>query len=175
MQSFFGAACQIIYNLYFHPLAHFPGPFFARATRLWYIQEICRGVLTFDLKAIHAKYGNVVRVAPDELAIIEPNAWKDIYGHRAGKHEVPKEPIFYENTSSGRHSIIGAPGARHGEIRKLLSYGFSEKALREQEQLIQGYCDLLIDRLEGLRTRGEEVDIVKWYNVSFSNLTWCTK
>lgn len=170
MQTVVGAAWQMIYNLYFHPLAHFPGPFFARATRLWYIRKICRGVLTFDLQEIHAKYGTVVRVAPDELAMLEPNAWKDIYGHRAGKHEVPKDPMFYENTASGRKSIIGVPGARHGEIRRLLSYGFSEKALREQEPLIQEYCDLLINRLEGLRVKGEEIDMVKWYNVSLFNL-----
>jgi hypothetical protein len=48
---------------------------------------------------MHLKYGPVVRIAPDELAYIDSEAWKDIYGQRPGKEEVPKDPPFYDNAS----------------------------------------------------------------------------
>ena len=48
---------------------------------------------------MHLKYGPVIRIAPDELAYIDAEAWKEIYGHRVGKGEVPKDPQFYENAS----------------------------------------------------------------------------
>ena len=47
-----------------------------------------------------------------------------------------------------------------------MSHGFSEKALREQEPLIQSYCDLLMKQLYRHCDHGSKmVDIVKWYNV----------
>lgn len=158
---------QVIYNLYFHPNAHFPGPFWARVTRLWYVVESCRGTIPFTILKLHQKYGRIVRIAPDELSISEPAAWKQIYGHRAGKGEVPKDKVFYSSIASLQESIIVSPGSRHGDIRRLMSYGFSEKALREQEGLIQRYCALFMERLEGLRVADKEIDMVKWYNVCF--------
>lgn len=85
----------MLYNLYFHSLSSYPGPFLARATRLWYINFLLRGELPFAVHAMHLKYGPVVRISPNELAYIDSEAWKDIYGHRAGKGEIPKDPQFY--------------------------------------------------------------------------------
>jgi cytochrome P450 len=54
----------------------------------------------------------------------------------------------------------------HTRMRKLLSHAFSDSALREQEPLIQSYCNLLItrlyDQIEG-PSKGK-VDIVSWLN-----------
>src|ERR1700712_2295680 len=73
----------MIYNLYFHPLRAYPGPFWARACRLWYINAVVRGTLPFSVYHAHQKYGGIVRVAPDELAYGDAEAWKEIYGIRA--------------------------------------------------------------------------------------------
>lgn len=73
---------------------------------------------------------------------------------------------MYGNLSAGELSIIFAPAHRHGQLRRLLSHGFSEKALRFQEPIIQGYLDLFIRRLRDLSAKGNDVDIVTWYNVS---------
>lgn len=56
----------------------------------------------------------------------------------------------------GHVSIFGAPLERHGTLRRLLSHGFSEKALRCQEPIIQHYLDLFIRRLRDLRREGRE-------------------
>lgn len=156
----------MVYNLYFHPLSAYPGPFWARSSRLWYVNSLLRGKLPFDVHRMHLVYGNVVRVAPDELAYTNADAWKDIWGLRSGKGEIPKDPNFYSNTAAGGLSIIAAPAERHGQLRRLLSHGFSEKALREQEPIVQSYLDLFIRRLRDLSTGNEPIDIVDWYNVS---------
>lgn len=155
------------YNLWFHPLSSYPGPLLARCSRLWYITALLRGRLPFAVHNAHQRYGDVVRIAPDELAFLNEEAWKDIYGHRPGKPEVPKDPMFYENTSAGEESIFYAPGERHGQIRRLLAHGFSERAMREQEQTIQRYISTCMQRLFELCGEGEEpVNMVQWYNVS---------
>lgn len=33
-----------------------------------------------DIKKLHDKYGDVVRVAPNELSYTNPDAWQEIYG-----------------------------------------------------------------------------------------------
>lgn len=159
------AQCMI-YNLYFHRLAGYPGPFWARSSPLWVINHMLRGNLSFYVEKVHRIYGPVVRVAPDELVYANANSWRDIYGMTPGKSEIPKDPMFYLNTAAGIESIIAAPAHRHGELRRLLSHGFSERALRSQEGIIQHHVDLFIHRLRQFSSASSEaIDIVKWYNV----------
>lgn len=123
--------------------------------------------MLYALHELHEKYGDVVRVAPNELSYTDPEAWNDIYGHRVGKPEVMKDPQFYSSFSSGSGSIISADRARHGHLRKQASHGFSERALRTQEDVIKKYADLMIARLEESATaKRPVVDIVDWFNVS---------
>jgi hypothetical protein len=44
---------------------------------------------------MHEKYGDVVRVAPNELSFAGEEAWRDIYTHRPGHKEARKDPIWY--------------------------------------------------------------------------------
>jgi cytochrome P450 len=121
--------------------------------------------LPFAVHEAHEKYGGIIRIAPDELAYIDSRAWKDIYGPRPGKQEIPKDPNFYLNTAVGELSIIGAKAERHGKLRRLLSHGFSERALQDQVPIVQKYIDLFIARLRVLSRKSEPVDMVQWYNV----------
>jgi cytochrome P450 len=65
----------------------------------------------------------------------------------------------------GELSIIGAKAERHGKLRRLLSHGFSERALQDQVPIVQKYIDLFIARLRVLSRKAEPVDMVQWYNV----------
>lgn len=51
-------------------------------------------------------------------------------------------------------------------MRRLLSHAFSDAALRDQEQLITHYFDLLIEKLQQQVVGPEQgkVDLVRWYN-----------
>lgn len=158
---------QTLYNLYLHPLSGYPGPRLAAATRLWYCYYCTQGTSIYAIKRAHEKYGDVVRTAPGELSYTDPKAWNDIYGHRVGKAELMKDPTFYGSISSAQGSILNANRARHGHLRKQASHGFSERAMRTQEHVVQGYADLMLDRLEESVASGNPtVNIVDWYNVS---------
>jgi hypothetical protein len=65
-----------IYRLYFHPLARFPGPIFARLTPIPCTVSLLRGRMPMWVKHCHDKYGPVVRVSPNELSFDEELAWK---------------------------------------------------------------------------------------------------
>lgn len=73
---------------------------------------------------------------------------------------------------NGIHSILSANDADHARYRRLLSHAFSEKALRQQEQLIQSYIALLIQRLRTRASSAESavIDIVQWLNFTTFDL-----
>jgi len=156
---------SIIYNLFFHPLRHYPGPWLSVATKFPWYHALLSGRLSFYIQRIHDKYGEVVRISPNELSYIAGDGWKDIYTHRVNHMLLPKDEKFYHAPPGGVHSIITAPHQAHSRIRRLLSHAFSEKALRDQEPLIKVYVDLLIQRLSEKSKEGTvPLDIVSWYN-----------
>jgi len=83
-------------NLFFHPLAKFPGPKLWAASRVPYVVSLLRGNLVHDQQEIHKKYGPVVRMAPDEISFTKEEAWRDIYVHRAGHQDLAKDPVWYK-------------------------------------------------------------------------------
>ncbi len=155
-----------VYNIYFHPLRNFPGPNLAAATPLPFVWRLINGRFPTWTDKLHAKYGVVVRVHPDELSFIGSSAWQDIYMARP---QLPK-PIFgVLETPNGHPSIGTIPDPEtHGKQRKILSHAFSDRALREQEYILQKYSDLLITRLCDQAEKGrdgiQEVNLCDWYN-----------
>lgn len=51
----------------------------------------------------------------------------------------------------------------HSRMRRVLTHAFSEKAMREQEPLIQEYVDLLMNSLHETAEEGPQ-NMVSWYN-----------
>lgn len=101
------------------------------------------------MKNLHAKYGPVVRISPNELAFSDPQAWKDIYGHRSnGEPELAKYELFYRVVDHIPRSIINAYRDEHAFLRRQMAHGFSERAMQAQEPIIGSYVDLLIYRLQ---------------------------
>ncbi|OQE39112.1 hypothetical protein PENCOP_c007G02347 [Penicillium coprophilum] len=135
------------------------------ATRLPYIRMILGGRFPQITKELHQQYGNVVRIAPNELSFIDGTAWKTIYGTRAGHSQKPKDNRFYVPPAGEAPSIITSNDADHSRFRRLLSHGFSDSSLRSQEPIIKGYIDLLVQRLhENMEGGTKAVDMVAWYN-----------
>lgn len=124
-----------------------------------------RGTLPFDLLSLHEKYGEVVRIAPDELSFSHPDAWKDIMGHLKSGQEMSKYQKFYRPVGSEPTHIVDADREEHSMLRRQLAHGFSDKSMRDQEPLIGQYIDLLIKRLHQNCDDGNQlVDMTAWYN-----------
>ena len=80
----------ILYALFFHPLARIPGPFLASVSPIWKLQRAIRGTLHREILKGHQKYGRSFRVAPNEVAIADPEAIKIIYALNSGFNKVRK-------------------------------------------------------------------------------------
>lgn len=114
---------------------------------------------------LHEIYGPVVRIAPNNLSYINPQAWKDIYAHKKTREqEMIKDPEFYVRNPDAP-TIVNGNHEEHARYRRLYSPGFSLRSLREQEPLIQGYVNMFIKGLARACEQGEtRVDMVKWFN-----------
>ena len=135
------------------------------------MRSLLRGRLCFDIEEFHEKYGEVVRIGPNELSYSNPEAWNEIYGHRQGKKNMQKEEIMYSPPLYGPKSIITADDVTHARYRHLLAYAFSDKALRAQETIMAAYVDLLIERLlENSNVGKSKVNMVAWYNFTTFDL-----
>ncbi|TVY25314.1 Cytochrome P450 monooxygenase [Lachnellula hyalina] len=163
----------LIYRFYFHPLSKFPGPKYLAASALsqFYYQNI-KGTFYKEIRDLHDQYGEIVRVAPNELSIDGSIGWDDIYGHKkAGQVEFGKDSLFYRPLDQGKgldghgaHDIIMSNREDHRRQRRLMAHAFSDAALYAQEDIIKSYVDLLMRRLEEHSVQGKKLDMVKWYN-----------
>lgn len=159
--------------MYFHPLRAFPGPKFSAFTRLPRLIAIWTGDLNKYTQALHAQYGEVVRVSPTELSFIHPDAWRDIYGHGQGQSKntpgsvPPKFWPFYGQPSNGVPSVIATQDPHeHSRVRRVFKPAFSDRALKEQEPLFMKYVDQLVGNLRKAVAEDpkREFDMVKNYN-----------
>ncbi|KAL4866519.1 hypothetical protein BDV12DRAFT_210446 [Aspergillus spectabilis] len=128
---------KVVYNLFFHPLSRFPGPRSHAISRIPYLYRAVMGTLPFDMLEFHKRYGDVVRIAPDELASAHPDAWKEIQGHRKGQREMEKAQWFYRPLPDDPLHI---------------------------EPIIRGYVDLLMQQLRKFAQEDAPVIISDWYN-----------
>ncbi|KAJ4291290.1 hypothetical protein N0V88_006293 [Collariella sp. IMI 366227] len=134
-------AGHILYNLFLHPLRHYPGPLLMRATRWGFSLRHMSGTLPFDMLELHKQYGSVVRIAPNELAFSDPQAWKDIMGHRGsdGGGEFLKWDKFYRPVDDMPVDIVNAGREEHALLRRTMAHGFSDRSMREQQPVIKGF------------------------------------
>jgi cytochrome P450 len=118
------------------------------------------------LHELHVQYGPVVRYYPDGLSFIEPEVWKDIYGHKTTSLFQKDYKLYGRDAFGDPPGLLRADDTSHARQRKLVSHAFSQKALHEQQSLLSHYVKLLVRKLkEVTKTDAQgKVDIVDWYN-----------
>jgi hypothetical protein len=106
-----------VYRRYFHPLAKYPGPFLASITRWWMVTEIWSGKHEEHIRELHKKLGPIVRIAPNEVAISDPQAVKVIYSTGGGFTKgilVPTFLLLLE--ADGRGLVYGMANGGTGSL-----------------------------------------------------------
>lgn len=96
--------CYVIYQVYFHPLARFPGPFLASVTDLWQTYQFLTLKQPYNLAELHAKYGQFVRYGPDKLSITAEDAIPLIY--QKGGRAMPKTE-YYDAFGAAHPNVFG--------------------------------------------------------------------
>ncbi|PGH29639.1 hypothetical protein GX50_07597 [[Emmonsia] crescens] len=172
-----------ICRIYFHPLAHIPGPRLAAATHLYvfYHNGIRGGKLHLQTEKLHRRYGPVIRISPTEIHLSDPANYNRIY-HAGSLYTKPH--AFYNTFISGNAFAIPNNETAHAK-RSAMAPLFSPKQAPELESIIQAKVKSLENRIRTrLRTVGKinlhyalramSVDIITEYasdNTSYGFLT----
>ena len=128
------------YNFYFHPLAHVPGPFFARISPWPSAIYAWRGNRHLWLEQCFKIYGNKVRATPDTVVFRNPTAYRDIYGSRANVRRAD----FYnalKREDSQTSTITYVDNTAHSRSRRLLDLAFTNKSLKASADFMQRHID----------------------------------
>ncbi|CAJ2504076.1 Uu.00g114700.m01.CDS01 [Anthostomella pinea] len=161
---YYGVQC--VYLLFFHPLAKYPGPKLAAISELWYAWGLTSDRLPFIVHDLHLKYGDVVRIGPNEVSFATSQAFQDIHGHVSkGKGRFLKTD-FYDNDDPNPRITTARDPEVHARQRKALSHGFSAKSLRDQEDVVHKYVDMFVEQLANIGEHGEKAlnmsDVFNW-------------
>ncbi|KEZ42082.1 hypothetical protein SAPIO_CDS6308 [Scedosporium apiospermum] len=150
----------IVYRVFFHQLAKYPGPLLGKFTDLPKMMAMFRmDRVTWQTKMLK-KYGDPVRISTNELIFGSMKSWQDIYGQSS--NPCTKEPSFYDMfTATGATSILNEiDRGQHSRLRRLVSHSFSERALLQDEAIIRQRVDVYINTvIAPAARRGESVDI----------------
>ena len=154
----------VIYNLFFHPLRKVPGPTLYAISNFpmaWRLSV--RGKFWHDLVEMHEKYGDMVRTGPNDVSCVSPQSWNDIYGWKTGGRQVMgRDPRFMAIFQLGNETFISNERGHHSFFRKMISPGFSGKALIAQEAMVSKWADKFTDSL--LRQSEKPVDLVLMFH-----------
>jgi cytochrome P450 len=97
---------------------------------------------------------------------VDQRAWKDIYGPQKGQAQLPK---YTRRGVKQANGLFDSPSdEQHARMRKLLTVGFSEKAVRENEGILHTYAGLMIEKMK--ESKSEETDLRWWFKCLAADL-----
>ncbi|ETS80426.1 hypothetical protein PFICI_07955 [Pestalotiopsis fici W106-1] len=126
---------SVIYNLFFHPLSHIPGPLFAKASGIpsWY--HALRGRRHLWLWQQFQIHGSRVRVTPNTVLFCDPEAYRDIYGMKSNVRRGDFYTAWRRNERD-QTTLNTVDVADHARKRKLLNLSFTDKSVRSASAFI---------------------------------------
>ncbi|KAI0109794.1 cytochrome P450 [Daldinia grandis] len=166
-------ATKLAYNIFFHPLASYPGPLYLVASDIPLAIFSLLGTSQYPLKAAHDKFGEIVRIAPGTLSYIKPQAWNEIYGYKkngGGRANFPKDPQFFNEMTLGKDTIALVSDEDAIPIRRSLNSAFAHRSLLEQEPMIQEHISQLMAQFERHSANGNPVDVREWFTFSMFDI-----
>ncbi|KAI0023292.1 isotrichodermin C-15 hydroxylase [Xylariomycetidae sp. FL0641] len=132
----------VVYRLYFHPLAKYPGPFWAKMTDAYQLYHAWKGDRHLEFWRMHERYGKIVRFGPNSVSFNSNTALKDIYGFKSNVRKAPFYDAFVHpapNTHNSRDKTL------HARKRRVLSQAFSDSAMKQMDRYIlanvRSFCE----------------------------------
>ncbi|PYI06870.1 cytochrome P450 pisatin demethylase [Aspergillus sclerotiicarbonarius CBS 121057] len=148
---------RVVYLCYFHPLARYPGPFWARFTNLWRFFTFLGGHHHLSEQHLHEKYGRVVRVAPNWLSFSSLEDFDAIYGFNKS---VEKGDFFtFGRGSSQREASIFSTKSNsihRQKKKKVFGPALSSTKVGRYESVVTKHVAVLLSRLESSRRPADD-------------------
>ncbi|KAI1089462.1 cytochrome P450 [Rostrohypoxylon terebratum] len=111
----------------------------------------------------HVFIGDVVRIAPNELAFGNPRAAEDIYSSHEKSLETFVKTDIHDFAKDKDGGLIWQQDPhRHRQIAKQVAQAFSRKAIRATDPVIHHYVDLFVNKMKEIGNTPGGVDLSNW-------------
>ncbi|KAL4981899.1 cytochrome P450 [Aspergillus falconensis] len=166
--SLLWTAGEAIRRLYFHPLAHIPGPRLAALTWWYefYFDVVRPGQYVFKIQELHKQYGPIIRVTPDEIHINDVGFLDTVYAPAM----IRRDKYEYQLRSLRVPGGVGttADYTLHKVRREALSHFFSKKNILYLEGVITEKVNQLTQLIRTLAENNTPVNLSDAF-FAFSN------
>ncbi|KAK0660783.1 Tryprostatin B 6-hydroxylase [Cercophora samala] len=157
-------ASIVIYRIFFHRLtrAGFPGPFWARFTKLGHVWYSRHSKNNLYLHELNAKYGDVVRTGPAEVTVFLPEAPEVM----TSRHSNCVKAEFYDLIWPEKALFAARDRSVHSRRRRDWQPAFSPQAIRHYEEKVLSHINELDQQLELKAKTGAVVnvtDFLLWF------------
>ncbi|KAL7923758.1 cytochrome P450 [Trichoderma austrokoningii] len=163
-----------LYRLFLHPLARVPGPKIAAVSNVWHAYHARNGGM-FELACtLHQKYGEVVRVGPDELWFNSMEAFDKIYSSTKGYEKsdfylatsliLPKIDYFLRPHFVDSLDLLSERDMKRYRLqRRLIGRVYQTSSVAKFEAAVDDVIKQVITRLKALD--GAELDLKEWMHI----------
>ncbi|KAI0313023.1 cytochrome P450, partial [Amylostereum chailletii] len=140
-----------------HPLANYPGPTLARLSKWWSTHLMSTGHKHRYIQRLHERYGDIVRIGPNELSIRDASLINGVLGSGG----LSKGP-YWDNMTNPPHLLAQRDVPTHAQQRKPWDRAFSASALKDYESIIAKRSRHLVQRWqEIIRTESAAESVQK--------------
>ncbi|KAF5235679.1 hypothetical protein FANTH_11629 [Fusarium anthophilum] len=161
-------ATYTCFKAFLSPLRRLPGPWYSHFTHLvlkWYIIS---GRRIHYIHSLHQKYGPVVRICPQEVAISDLEAFSTI--HKIGSGFLKSG--WYDGIAQGRERGIFdmRDPHQHAARRRLFARAFSVSSLLANwEPVIRHKAELAVERIKQ-DALDAGADVFKWWTLMATDI-----
>ncbi|KAF2166953.1 hypothetical protein M409DRAFT_23000 [Zasmidium cellare ATCC 36951] len=145
------------YVLFLDPLRDVPGPFWARWTRLWLLNEISSGQSHLTFPKLHDQYGPVVRITPDLYSFNSPEDQKKIYKL---KDPLAKTAYYETGGDPGVPNIFTICDEKeHSDRRRRIASLYTMTSMVHYEEPVDRMNALCVKKFEQFAKQKKRVNI----------------
>jgi hypothetical protein len=152
----------IIYARYFHRFHDIPGPYGASISRFWLAGSVLSGKAEHIQRDLHKRYGNLVRIAPNEISVADPEAVKIIYNIKSGFTKTDFYPPFAPNISPLGDHFSQLDEKIHAEHRRFVNSAYSMSSILESEMYINACTDIFVEKMTRIAKMDQQIDFGEW-------------
>ncbi|RPB15098.1 cytochrome P450 [Morchella conica CCBAS932] len=145
------------------PLRDIPGPWLASCSPLWrFWYAVCKSNYHHDLTNLHRKYGNIVRIAPNEVSVWDPEYVSEIYSH--GENVYPKCDMYDIALPNGFFNLAVERDIKtHTLGRRAIAKDYSMTAILKSEKYFDAVIKDFITALDkNFAQTGKKCNFTVW-------------
>ncbi|KZV94364.1 cytochrome P450 [Exidia glandulosa HHB12029] len=153
---------RAVYNAFFSPLASIPGPPVAAVSNIWFEWNALRLRRTMAVHEAFERYGPLVRIGPNKLAVANAEEVREIYR----SHKFRKSAWYDAIRFGGIHNSISTSEPEfHSMLRRWSAPAFRGDNLRAVSDALREEMQQFVDRIERESARGEAIDMLHLFKL----------